>query len=182
MRGIERRIDHGLNPAVPSVASLFVSRWDKAVLGKVPDELRDRLGMAVARQAYRAYREILDSPRWQRLENEGARPQRLLWASTGTKNPEAPDVMYVEALAAPLTVDTIPDKTLLAFAEHGRATQLMAPDGGDAEDALSGFRQAGVDLEALAEQLQKDGAEAFDQSWSDLLSCIERKTRQLAKD
>jgi transaldolase len=182
MRGIERRIDRGLNPAIPSVASLFVSRWDKAVLGKVPAELRDRLGIAVAMQAYRAYREILDSPRWQRLENEGARPQRLLWASTGTKDPEAPDVMYLEALAAPLTIDTIPDKTLLAFAEHGRAVQLMPPDGGDAEAVLSEFQRAGVDLQALAERLQRDGAEAFDQSWSGLLSCIERKTRQLAKD
>jgi transaldolase len=182
MRGIERRIEQGLNPAVPSVASLFVSRWDKAVLDKVPDELRDRLGIAVAKQAYRAYREMLDSPRWQRVENEGARPQRLLWASTGTKDPEAPDVLYVETLAAPLTIDTIPDKTLLAFAEHGSAAQLMPPDGGDAEAVLSEFRGAGVDLEALAERLQKDGAEAFDQSWSSLLSCIDRKTRQLAKD
>jgi transaldolase len=182
MRGIERRIEQGLNPAVPSVASLFVSRWDKAVLDKVPDELRDRLGIAVARQAYRAYREVLDSPRWQRLENEGARPQRLLWASTGTKDPEAPDVLYVETLAAPLTIDTIPDKTLLAFAEHGSAAHLMPPDGGDAEAVLSEFRGAGVDLEALAERLQKDGAEAFDKSWASLLSCVQRKTRQWAKN
>jgi transaldolase len=182
MRGIERRIELGLNPAVPSVASIFVSRWDKAVLGNVPDELRDRLGISVARQAYRAYREMLDSPRWQRLENEGARPQRLLWASTGTKDPEAPDVLYVEALAAPLTVDTIPDKTLMAFAEHGSAARLMPRDGGDSEVVLSEFTRAGIDLEALAERLQKDGAEAFDQSWASLLSCIERKTKQLAKD
>jgi len=125
---------------------------------------------------------MLDSPRWQRLENEGARPQRLLWASTGTKDPEAPDVLYVKALAAPLTVDTIPDKTLLAFAEHGKVTELMPADGGGAEEVLSEFRRAGLDLQALAERLQKDGAEAFDQSSFSLLSCIERTTRKLATD
>jgi transaldolase len=180
MRGIERRIEEGLNPAVPSVASIFVSRWDKAVLGKVPQELRDRLGIAVAMQAYRAYRELLDSPRWQRLENEGARPQRMLWASTGTKDPEASDVLYVEALVAPLTINTMPDATLKAFAEHGKIGRLMPADGGDAQEVLSESVRAGVEPEGLAEHLQREGAEAFDESWSGLLSCIERKTRNLA--
>jgi transaldolase len=180
MRGIERRIEKGLNPAVPSVASVFVSRWDKAVLGREPEGLRDRLGLAIAGQAYRAYCELLASARWQRLENEGARPQRLLWASTGTKDPEAPDVLYLEALAAPLTVNTVPDRTLEAYAEHGKVGPLMPADGGDAEDILSVFERAGVDLYGLAEQLQRDGAQAFDESWFSLLACIGRKATQLA--
>jgi transaldolase len=175
MRGIERRIQAGLDPRVPSVASVFVSRWDKAVAGQVPDRLRDRLGIAVAKLAYAAYRELLDTDRWLRLANAGARPQRLLWASTGTKDPEAPDVLYVEALAAPFTINTIPDKTLKAFAEHGRVGDLMPADGGDAEEVLAEFAKAGIDRPALAEQLQRDGAEAFDESWNSLLSSIEGK-------
>src|SRR5207247_7632506 len=132
MRGLERRIEAGLDPSVPSVASLFVSRWDVAVSDDVPDALRDRLGIAVAKHAYRAYRELLDSERWQRLANEGARPQRLLWASTGTKSPDASDVLYVESLVAPFTINTMPDKTLLAFADHGQVGDPLPADGGDA--------------------------------------------------
>jgi transaldolase len=175
MRGIERRIQAGLDPSVPSVASVFVSRWDKAVAGTVPDELRDRLGIAVAKLAYKAYRELLDSDRWLRLANAGARPQRLLWASTGTKDPEAPDVLYVEALAAPFTINTIPDKTLKAFAEHGRVGESMPVDGGDAEQVLAEFADVGIDRVALAEELQRDGADAFDESWTSLLATIESK-------
>jgi len=175
MRGIERRIEAGLDPAVPSVASVFISRWDKAVADKVPTELRDRLGVAVAKLAYAAYREFLDSDRWLRLANAGARPQRLLWASTGTKDPDASDVLYVEALAAPFTINTIPDKTLEAFAEHGTVGDLLPADGGDAEDVLAEFAKVGIDREVLAEQLQRDGADAFDESWRSLLASIESK-------
>jgi transaldolase len=175
MRGIERRIQAGLDPSVPSVASVFVSRWDRAVVNQVPDDLRDRLGIAVAKLAYKANRELLDSDRWMRLANAGARPQRLLWASTGTKDPEARDVLYVEALAAPLTINTIPDKTLMAFADHGTVGALMPVDGGDAEEVLAEFAEAGVDRLALAEQLQRDGAAAFDESWRSLLASIEAK-------
>ena len=146
MRGVERRIEAGLDPAVPSVASIFVSRWDVAVADQVPQELRNRLGIAVAKQAYRAYRELLDSERWQRLANEGARPQRLLFASTGTKDPDASDVLYVEALAAPFTINTMPDKTLLAFADHGQVGDPLPADGGDAEQVLAEFEAAGVDV------------------------------------
>ena len=143
MRGLERRIEAGLDPAVPSVASLFISRWDKAVIDQVPDELRDQLGIAVAKRTYRAYRELLDSERFQRLANEGARPQRLLWASTGTKDPDASDVLYVEALAAPFTINTMPDKTLLAFADHGEVREPLPADGGDAEQVLAKLNEAG---------------------------------------
>ena len=172
MRGLERRIADGLDPAVGSVASVFISRWDKAVTDSVPDELRDRLGIAVAGRAYRAYRELLDSERWQRLANEGARPQRLLWASTGTKNPDASDVLYVAALAAPFTVNTMPEETLLAFAEHGEVTRAFPADGGDAEGQLAAFAEAGVDSDALAAQLQSEGAKTFDDSWTELLASI----------
>jgi transaldolase len=175
MRGIERRIHAGLDPSVPSVASVFVSRWDRAVAEKIPDDLRDRLGIAVAKLAYKAYRELLDSDRWLRLANAGARPQRLLWASTGTKDPEARDVFYVEALAAPLTINTIPDKTLMAFADHGTVGALMPADGGDAEQVLAEFASVGIDRVALAEELQRDGADAFDESWKSLLATIESK-------
>jgi transaldolase len=144
LRGIERRLNAGLNPLVWSVASLFISRWDKAVLGKVPDALRDQLGIAVAQRTYKAYRELLDSPRWLRLLNEGARPQRLLWASTGTKDPEASDVLYLQALAAPLTIATVPQTTLRAFADHGRVGELLPPDGGNCEEVLDRFRRAGI--------------------------------------
>lgn len=180
MRGIERRVDEGLDPTVPSAASLFISRWDKAVSDEVPDELRDELGIAVAKRTYRAYRELHESDRWQRLENEGARPQRLLWASTGTKDPEASDVLYVEALAAPLTINTMPDKTLLAFADHGRVREPLPPDGGDAEEVLAAFNEAGIDTDALAVRLQKEGAGAFSKSWSELLSTIESESERLA--
>lgn len=175
MRGIERRIQAGLAPSVPSVASVFISRWDKAVANEVPDRLRDRLGIAVAKLAYAAYRELLNSDRWLRLANAGARPQRLLWASTGTKDPEAPDVLYVEALAAPFTINTIPDKTLRAFDEHGAVGQLMPADGGDAEEVLAEFSKVGINRPELAERLQRDGTEAFDESWRSLLTSIEGK-------
>ena len=181
IRGLERRVDAGLHPDVSSVASLFISRWDKAVMGKVPEALRGELGIAVAKQAYRSYRELLDSPRWERLENAGARPQRLLWASTGTKDPEASDVLYVEALAAPLTVNTMPEETLLAFADHGTVHPVLPRDGGDAEQVLARFAQAGVDVDALAAQLQTEGADAFVKSWHDLLGRIAEKCETLRK-
>ena len=179
-RGIERRIEAGLDPGVASVASLFVSRWDVAVQDKVPAELRNTLGIAVGQQTYRAYRELLASPRWRKLVDAGAHPQRLLWASTGTKDPAAPDTLYVEALAAPDTVDTMPEKTLHAFAEHGAVRGAMAPDGGDAEARLARFGQAGIDLDALAMQLQHEGAQAFVESWQDLLQRIADRGAALA--
>jgi transaldolase len=173
MRGIERRIEDGLDPAVPSVASVFVSRWDVAVAEQVPAELRNRLGIAVAMRAYQAYRELLESERWQRLANEGARAQRLLWASTGTKDPGASDVLYVEALAAPFTINTMPDKTLVSFADHGEVGEPLPDDGGEAEAVLADFAAAGIDVDALAARLQKEGAQAFDHSWRELLATIE---------
>jgi transaldolase len=180
MRGVERRIEAGLDATVPSVASIFVSRWDVAVADEVPEGLRNRLGIAVAKQAYRAYRELLDSERWQRLANEGARPQRLLFASTGTKDPEASDVLYVEALAAPFTINTMPENTLLAFADHGQVGDPLPADGGDAEQVLAEFEAAGVDVAELAARLQREGAEAFDKSWNELMKSIEAKSRELA--
>jgi transaldolase len=181
LRGIERRLAAGLSPLVWSVASLFISRWDKAVLGRVPEALRDRLGIAIAGRTYKAYRELLDSPRWLGLLNEGARPQRLLWASTGTKDPEASDVLYLQALAAPLTIATVPEATLHAFADHGQVGELMPPDGGDCEEVLARFRRAGIDIDALADELQRNGAVAFDKSWGDLLECIASKSAALKK-
>jgi transaldolase len=180
MRGIERRIAAGRDPKVESVASLFVSRWDVAVKDRVPPQNRNRLGIAVAQRTYKAYRELLGSPRWQKLAAVGAHPQRLLWASTGTKDPAAPDTLYVEALAAPDTIDTIPDKTLEAFAEHGKVGAPMALDGGDAESVIAEFRALGIDDGALAEQLQKEGAAAFARSWTSLLDGIADKTSQLS--
>jgi transaldolase len=180
MRGVERRIEAGLDPMVPSVASIFISRWDVAVADQVSPELRNRLGIAVAAQSYRAYRELLDSERWQRLANEGARPQRLLFASTGTKDPDAPDTLYVSALAAPFTINTMPDKTLLAFADHGEVGEPLPADGGDAEEVLAEFEAAGVDVSELAARLQREGAEAFDKSWKELLRSIDEKSRKLA--
>jgi transaldolase len=175
MRGIERRIEAGLDPSVPSVASLFISRWDVAVADEAPDELRNRLGIAVGKRAYRAYRELLDSERFQRLANEGARPQRLLWASTGTKDPDAPDTLYIEALAAPFTVNTMPEKTLLAVADHGELGEPLPADGGDAEDTLAAFAQAGIDVDALASRLQEEGAETFVGSWRELLDTVSKQ-------
>jgi transaldolase len=180
MRGVERRIEAGLDPAVPSVASLFVSRWDVAVADQVPDELRDRLGIAIGKRAYRAYRELLDSERFERLANEGARPQRLLWASTGTKDPDASDTLYIEALAAPFTVNTMPEKTLRAFADHGEVPDPLPADGGDAEQTLAAFADAGVDVDALAARLQDEGAESFSKSWAELLATIARQHEAIA--
>jgi transaldolase len=179
MKGLERRVAEGLSPDVRSVASVFVSRWDKAVLDKVPAELKDKLGIAVSTQAYRDYRKLLDSDRWQRLESMGARPQRLLFASTSTKDPSAPDTLYVEALAAPNTVNTMPDKTLLAFGDHGKLSGVLSPDGGDCEETLAAFEKAGISVTDLAAQLQKEGAASFVKSWEDLLQSIETKSKAL---
>ena len=180
LRGIERRIAARRDPRVASVASLFVSRWDKAVGDKVPPELRNRLGIAIGGRTYRAYRELLASPRWKKLAAAGARPQRLLWASTGTKDPKASDTLYVEALAAPDTIDTMPEKTLRAFAEHGQIKGVMAEDGGDAEAILAKFVKAGIDTDALGLQLQRDGAQAFTKSWQELMTRIADKSDALA--
>ena len=180
MRGIERRILAGLDPNVSSVASLFVSRWDVAVKQEVSPPLHNRLGIAIAMRTYKAYRDLLASPRWQRLAQAGARPQRLLWASTGTKDPAARDTLYVEALAAPDTVNTIPEKTLQAFADHGQVGAAMATDGGYAEAVLEEFRREGVDDEALALRLQREGADAFATSWHTLLARIHEKSASLS--
>lgn len=179
MRGIERRLAAGLDPRVTSVASLFVSRWDVAVKDKVPAELRNRLGIAIAQQTYQRYCEQLASPRWHILAAAGALPQRLLWASTGTKDPQAPDTLYIEALAAPDTINTIPEPTLLAFADHGQVAGVMPADGGDAPALLAEFARAGVDCTALAAQLQLEGAQAFVKSWHDLLECLANKSAAL---
>jgi transaldolase len=181
LRGIERRIAAGLDPDVGSVASLFVSRWDVAVAGKVPAELANRLGLAVGARTYQRYLELLGSARWQRALNWGARPQRLLFASTGTKDPKARDVLYVEGLAAPLTVNTMPEQTLKAFAEHGALGQPLARDGRDSVAVLGEFRRAGIDVDALASKLQDDGATSFVASWKDLLAVLESKRALLAK-
>jgi len=180
LRGIERRIAEGLNPNVGSVASLFVSRWDVAVAGKAPAALTNTLGIAIGRGAYRAYAGLLASPRWRRAFNTGARPQRLLFASTGTKDPNASDILYVKGLAAPLTVNTMPENTLKAFAEHGELGPLIASDGGDFESVLADFTKAGVDLDALAAKLQEEGAAAFVTSWNELLKVIASKSASLA--
>ena len=180
LRGIERRIAAGLDPKVESVASLFVSRWDVAVKDQVPADHRNRLGIAIAQRTYKAYRDLLASPRWKKLAAAGAHPQRMLWASTGTKDPAAKDTLYVEALAAPDTVDTIPDKTLQAFAEHGQVGGVMALDGGDAEAVIADFARQGIDAAELAARLQQEGADAFAKSWASLLGGIASKTAQLA--
>ncbi len=179
LRGLERRVAAGLNPVVASVASIFVSRWDKAVADRVPGHLRDRLGIAVATQGYQAYRKLLESSRWGRLANEGARAQRLLWASTSTKNPAAPDVLYIEALAAPFTINTMPEATLLAFGDHGQVSDLMPDNGRAAWQILASFAEVGVDHQTLAEQLQREGAESFDKSWQNLLASIAAKHEKL---
>ena len=175
VRGIERRIDAGLKPVVPSVASVFISRWDAAVMGKVPDSLREQLGIAIAKRTYKAYRTLLSSPRWQRIFNTGARPQRLLWASTGTKDPKASDVLYIKALAAPFTVNTMPEGTLKALADHGELGSILPADGGDCEEVLAQFAKAGIDVDALAAQLQEDGAKSFVKSWNELMGVITSK-------
>jgi transaldolase len=181
LRGVERRIDAGLPPNVGSVASVFISRWDAAVMGKVPDSLRGQLGIAVAKRTYRAYREFLDSPRWQRALNAGARPQRLLWASTGTKDPKASDVLYIKALAAPFTVNTMPEGTLKALADHGELGAILPADGGDCEATLAEFAKAGIDVDVLATQLQEEGAKSFVSSWNELLAVIDSKSAALKR-
>ena len=181
LRGVERRIEAGLNPVIGSVASIFISRWDVAVMEKVPESLRDQLGIGVAKRAYKAYRDLLGSPRWQRALNFGARPQRLLWASTGTKDPKASDVLYVKALAAPFTVNTMPDATLKALADHGEVGATMPADGGDCEQVLAQFAKAGIDVDALAAQLQDEGAKSFVKSWADLMAVIDSKSTALKK-
>ena len=181
LRGIERRIDAGLQADIGSVASVFVSRWDAAVADKVPAALKNRLGIAVAKRTYKAYRELLGSPRWERIYNTGARPQRLLWASTGTKDPEAPDVLYIKALAAPFTVNTMPEGTLKALADHGDISEIMSADGGDCEAVLDQFAAAGIDIDELGAKLQDDGAKSFVSSWNDLMEVIASKSASLAK-
>ncbi len=179
LRGIERRIENGLEPYVGSVASVFISRWDTAVMGKVPEMLNDRLGIAIAKRTYKAYRELLSSQRWQRVYNAGARPQRLLWASTGTKDPKASDVLYIMALAAPFTVNTMPEGTLKAFAEHGRLGTNLPADGGDCEDVLAQFSKAGINIKELADRLQDEGAKSFVKSWDELMVVIASKSAAL---
>ncbi len=181
LRGIERRIEAGLDPKIASVASIFVSRWDVAVKDKVRGPLQNRLGIAIAMRTYTAYRELLLSPRWRALARAGAQPQRLLWASTGTKDPHASDTLYVEALAAPDTINTLPEKTLLAWADHGAVTGPLPTDGGDAEVVLNEFARAGVDDAALAADLQREGTRSFVTSWNDLLACIAAKNGALTQ-
>nr|WP_232103585.1 transaldolase [Gimesia algae] len=179
LRGIERRIDAGLNPDVGSVTSLFISRWDRAVIDKVPESLQNQLGIAIAQRSYKAYRDLLNSPRWQRACNVGARPQRLLWASTGTKDPNASDILYIKSLASPFTVNTMPEQTLIAFADHGELDQMLPVDGGDCEAVLTEFAKFGVDNSALATQLQDEGAKSFVKSWNELMAEISDKSDSL---
>ncbi|KAB2943474.1 MAG: transaldolase [Hyphomicrobium sp.] len=180
MRGLERRVAAGLDADVRSVASVFISRWDRAVVEEVPDELKNRLGIAVGQHAYRAYRGLTASDRWQRLEGIGARPQRLLFASTSSKDKRATDTLYIEALAAPNTVNTMPEDTLRAFADHGAIKGVLNPDGGDCDAVLAAYAKAGIDVAALARKLQSDGAKAFIASWQDLLKSIGAKSKALA--
>ena len=181
LRGIERRIDAGLKPDVGSVASVFISRWDAAVATKVPAALTNKLGIAIANRTYKAARDLLGSPRWQRIYNAGARPQRLLWASTGTKDPKASDVLYIKALAAPFTVNTMPEGTLKALADHGELSEIMSADGGACEAQLDQFGKAGIDVDALAAQLQEEGAKSFVASWKDLMGVIDSKCAAIKK-
>jgi transaldolase len=181
LRGIERRIDAGLNPNVASVASVFISRWDTAVADKVPESLRDELGIAVANRTYKAYRSLLSSTRWQRIYNLGARPQRLLWASTGTKDPKASDILYIKALAAPFTVNTMPEATLKALADHGELGTILPADGGDCEEVLAKFARAGINIDAVGAKLQEEGAKSFVKSWDELMNVIESKSAALKK-
>jgi transaldolase len=181
LRGIERRIDAGLNPKVASVASVFVSRWDSAITGKVPETLRNKLGIAIAQRTYKAYRTLLGSPRWQRVYTSGAFPQRLLWASTGTKDPQASDILYIKSLAAPFTVNTMPEATVKALAQHAELGELLPADGGDCEEVLEQFAEAGIDIDTLAAQLQEEGAKSFVNSWNDLMDVIASKSTILQK-
>jgi transaldolase len=181
LRGIERRIDAGLRPDVGSVASVFISRWDAAVVGKVPDPLNNQLGVAIAKRTYKACRTLLSSPRWQRAYNAGAHPQRLLWASTGTKDPKVSDILYIKALAAPLTVNTMPEGTLKALADHGELGAMLPADGGDCEEVLAQFATAGIDVDALSAQLQDEGAKSFVKSWNELMGVITSKSAVLKK-
>ena len=170
-----------LNPQVDSVASLFISRWDVAVMDKAPEELRDQLGIAIAKQTYKAYRDLLDSSRYMRVLNAGARSQRLLWASTGTKDPKASDVLYIKSLAAPFTVNTMPEGTLKALADHGEVGPILQADGGDCEEVLAKFAVAGIDVEALAAQLQDEAAQSFVKSWNELMECIASKSAEVGR-
>jgi transaldolase len=181
MRGIERRVKDGKDPKIESVASVFISRWDGAVKDKVPAAMHNRLGIAIARRTYKLYRDLWASPRGQALIKAGARPQRLLLASTGTKDPAAPDTLYIEALAAPNTVNTMPENTLLAFADHGKVSGAMPKDGGDAESVIAQFNKAGVSDAALAADLQRDGAKSFEKSWTDLMSVLVTKGANLQR-
>ena len=181
LRGVERRIAAGLKPDVGSVASVFISRWDAAVASKVPPALRNQLGIAIAERTYKACRTLLGSPRWQRVYNVGSRPQRPLWASTGTKDPQASDLLYIKALAAPFTVNTMPEGTLKALADHGELGALLPADGGDCEEVLTKFAKAGVDVDALAAQLQDEGAKSFIKSWNELMAVIASKSAALEK-
>jgi transaldolase len=176
MRGIERRIEAGLNPDVGSVASVFVSRWDAAVAGKAPQALRNRLGIAVAGQTYEKYRALLDSPRWQRIANSGARAQRLLWASTGTKDPNASAILYIQALALPFTVNTMPEATLKALSAH---EQLSESSPAPAGEVLAEFAKVGIDTGTVAAQLLEEGVQSFAKSWNNLLACIASKSETL---
>jgi transaldolase len=180
LRGIERRVDAGLNPNVDSVASLFISRWDAAITARVPEAMRNKLGIAIAMRTYKAARGLLGSPRWQRIYNAGARPQRLLWASTGTKDPAASDVLYIKALAAPFTVNTMPEATLKALAEHGELGTILPADGGDCEEVLTEFAKAGINVDSLAADLQDQGAKSFVKSWTDLMAVIASKSSALS--
>ncbi|MBS0383501.1 MAG: transaldolase [Proteobacteria bacterium] len=180
MRGIERRIAEGKSPNVDSVASVFISRWDVAVADQVPAELKDKLGIAIGQRTYKAYCDLRATPRWKKIVAAGVHPQRLLWASTGTKDPKASDTLYVEALAAPDTINTIPDKTILAFADHGKLRGAMDRNGGDCEHVIARFNAAGIDDAALAGKLQRDGAAAFVKSWNDLLGRIAQKSSAVA--
>jgi transaldolase len=179
LRGIERRIAAGLNPDVGSVASLFVSRWDAAVVDKAPEALRNQLGIAIAGQTYERYRLLLDSARWQRIFNAGARCQRLLWASTGTKDPKASDILYIHALAAPLTVNTMPEATLNALADHGDIGETLPARARTCDEVLARFAKAGIDVDALAAQLLEEGAGSFVKSWNDLMECLASKSKTL---
>lgn len=179
LRGIERRIAAGLRADVGSVASLFISRWDSGVKGKVADSLNNQLGIAIGKCAYKAYRDLMASPRWQRAFNAGARPQRLLFASTGTKDPKASDVLYIKSLAAPLTVNTMPEGTLKGFADHGEVDAILPADGGDCAAVLAQFGKAGIDLNALATRLQDEGAASFVKSWNELMAVIVSKSDAL---